>query len=322
MKNQLFAIAAAALVVAGCSKTEVVKVAENRAIGFSSFVGNPTKADLDKNNLKKFFVFGEYDNGKSVAFSNTEVTGTPDAVFNPKNPAYWQAGKTYAFGAYADGTDAAKFENAEFLNGKLTLNSYTVGENDLVAVVVDNVAAPAEGVEKSVALTFKHQLAKVRFTFSTDAVPEAFIMEVSDLKFNAVKTANVDITSTATTWATSGTNADYNVPTLSDYAVEGGSASTEYLYVLPQGNSAIEATFTVTIKDQKTETVIATSPFTTTLETAGNQWNPAFVYNYKATINPDKVDGKLKPITFTVNVDPFENETSVGIDDGDITPGA
>lgn len=326
MKKGLMMLGVAAIALASCTQNEVVDVVESRAIGFDAFVGNSTKAvtDITKKDLTKFYVFGDYGEGASVAFSNTEVEGTNGNPYIPKNPAYWKTGENYTFGAYADGKNGGKLSGQEgengtatFTNGTLTISGYSVNDaNDLIAATA-NATGPAAGQEQSVALTFKHLLSKVKFTFSTTASPEAYRMEVSDLTFNGIKTAakcvfsNNDI---STNWT--GTPGDYTIPTLSDYAVTDGKASTEDILVIPQANTTIEASFTVTIYDEETyddsedavNTPIATNDFTAQLNTTDG-WKAGYVYNYTATINPDKVDGNMKPITFTTDVTPWEDPT-------------
>ena len=317
MKKQFLTVAVAALALAGCSKSETVEVAGNRAIGFESFVNNNTRAvtEITTANLTKFFAFGDYDNGGSIAFSNTEVNGTQGGTYTPVNPAYWQTGKNYEFAAYSNGNE--KLSNVTFTNGTLTIEGYSVNDgNDLVAATA-SAEAPAANTDKSVPLTFKHLLSRIKFTFSTTAVPEAFRMEVSGLTFNAIKTeATCVFTGNTITTDWTGTNGDYTITTLADYAVTGGKASTEDILVIPQANTNITASFTVTIYDQETGTKIATNDFTASLNSG--EWVEGYSYNYTATINPDKVNGQLKPITFTVTKvtewkDPTDQSTSPAV---------
>lgn len=307
MKNSLFLLGAAAVVaLSSCSQSEVLEVAENRAIGFNAFVDNNTRGavDLTKANLEKFYVFGDYDLGASIAFSNTEVKGTNGGAYTPVNPAYWQADKTYEFGAYSNGN--AGLENVTFENGTMTISEYSVNDaNDLVAATASDISAPADGENQSVALTFKHLLSKIKFTFSTKAVPEAYRMEVSDLTFEGIKTDATCVFSNntiSTDW--SGTKGNYTIATLGDYAIKGGSESTEDILVIPQANSDIEASFTVKVYDEKTyidadqSTPIATRNFKVSLNCT--EWVEGNVYNYSAEINPDDVNDQLRPITFTV----------------------
>lgn len=303
MKKGLLMLGVAALALASCTNEEVLNVSDSRAIGFNTFVNNNTKAvtDITTDQLTKFYVFGDYDGGASVAFSNTEVSGTKGGIYTPANPAYWQADKTYTFGAYSNGNGDKL--TASYTNGTLTISEYAVEDSkDLIAAIVKDVAAPAANTEQQVALTFKHLLSKVKFTFSTTAVPEAYKMEVSNLKFTGFKTNATCTVNDNVTWT--GTNGEYSIATLGDYAVPGdddvpgGSASTEDILVIPQTNSAIEASFTVTIYDEKTESQIATRNFKASLDCG--EWTEGYVYNYTATINPDDVNDQLKPITFTV----------------------
>lgn len=308
MKKGLMMLGIATMMLASCTNEDVLNVSDSRAIGFNTFVNNNTKAvtDITTASLSKFYVFGDYDEGTSVAFSNTEVIGSQGGTYTPVNPAYWQTGKTYEFGAYSNGNASL---TASFSNGALTITGYSVDDaKDLIAATASEIAAPVAGGDKSVPLTFKHLLSKVKFTFSTTAVPEAFRMEVSNLTFKGIKTAATCVFSNntiSTMWT--GTEGDYTIATLGDYAVTDGSASTEDILVIPQSNTDIEASFTVTIYDENTNEVIATNDFTASLDCT--EWVEGYVYNYTATINPDKVDGNLKPITFTVTkVEDWEPE--------------
>lgn len=310
MKKGLMMLGVAAIALASCTQNEVVEVAESRAIGFNAFVNNNTKAvtDLKTETLTKFFAFGDYDEGASVAYSNTEVNGTNGGTYTPVNLAFWQKDKTYEFGAYSNGNAGLAKDDVTFSNGTLTIKNYSVNDaNDLVAATASEIAAPAAGVDQSVPLTFKHLLSKVKFTFSTNAVPESFRMEVSNLKFTGIKTAATCVFSNntiSTDWT--GTKGEYSISTLDDYAVTGGSASTTDILVIPQANTDITASFTVTIYDQNTNDQVATNNFTASLDCT--EWVEGMVYNYTATINPDQVDGQMKPIKFTVTkVEEWQN---------------
>lgn len=315
MKKILLTLSAAALVLASCAKIETVKVDENRAISFSNFVSNQTKAvtNVTTADLTAFYVFGDYNEGASIAFSNTKVTGKEGGDYTPENPAYWITDKTYEFAAYADGNDGKLEEGISFSNGTLTISGYTVDDaKDLIAATASEVSAPAAGNDQKVALTFHHLLSKVKFTFSTVAVPEAFRMEVSNLTFNAIKTgASCSFSNNNLVSAWTGTNGDYTIATLGDYAVTGGSASTDDILVIPQVNTGIEVSFTVTIYDENKNTEIATKEYTASIATTEG-WKAGYMYNYTATINPNDVNDQLKPITFTVDeVKGWEEESNV-----------
>ena len=317
MKRNLLFCGVAALAFASCTQNEVLDVNESRAIGFDAFVGNNTRAvtDLTKDDLKKFYVFGDYDAGASIAFSNTEVNGNTGGDYTPVNPAYWITGKTYKFGAYSDGNSGLAKDKVSFNNGTLTISEYAVDDSkDLIAATAE--VSNADG-NNNVELSFKHLLSKIKFTFSTTAVPEAYKLEVTSITFSGIKTgATCTFANNAIGTQWSGTPGDYTVPKLDDYAIEGGKASTDEILVIPQANNNIVATITVNMYDEATyeeggsnNTAIATNKFTASLGTSDdtnddddevNKWTPGYVYNYTATINPDDVNDQMKEIKFTV----------------------
>lgn len=337
MKKSLLFCGVAALAFASCTQSEVLDVNENRAIGFDAFVGKATKAvtDLTGSNLTQFNVFGDFDNGASIVFDNTLVTGsgTP-GTWTPADQAYWTTGKTYKFGAYSDGNyGLTKDSQVSFSNGTLTISGYSVDNTkDLIAATTEVTCSSGN---ETVDLSFNHLLSKIKFTFSTTAVPTAYKLEVTSITFSGIKTgAGCTFENNAIANGWSGTNGTYTVPTLGDYAVEGGSATTDDILVIPQVNNTITATITVNMYDEATyqddasNTPIATNTFTASLATsddsddendAANTWTPGYVYNYTATINPSDIDSNLKEIKFTVTeVKDWENHNNP---DGDpITP--
>ena len=62
MKRSLFMLGVAVAALSGCSQSEILEVAEGRAIGFSSFVNNNTRAvtEVTEGNLSQYYVFGNY----------------------------------------------------------------------------------------------------------------------------------------------------------------------------------------------------------------------------------------------------------------------
>lgn len=82
MKKSLFVLGVAVAALASCTQSEVLEVAENRAIGFDAFVGNTTKtlpSSVAKDNFRKFYVYGAAEKETNIwtnFFTNVEVTGT------------------------------------------------------------------------------------------------------------------------------------------------------------------------------------------------------------------------------------------------------
>lgn len=325
MKRIYLFAAVTAIALAACTKTETTAVSEGNVIKFSNaFVDNVTKADLDNTTIKSFWVFGEYNSETTTwvpLFNNVEVKGTATGrgnVWTPVQTAYWQINKFHAFGAYANGesslTEGVAFDPAA---KKLTFTDYAAGANDLIAATSNNTLSwDGQGDAPAVALTFKHLLSKVKFTFSTKAA-DTYTMAVSGLKVtNAIKTASVDFTDNVVgTWNGTATGEDveaYNFGDVTDFAVTGGSAASEVRYVIPQtGTNAIEVSFTVTLSDESG--VLKTGNFAGTLAVPdANTWVAGSSYNYTVNIEPEDVDDTLKSILFEVTtVEGWTEDTDV-----------
>lgn len=328
MKRSLFWLGAAAMALASCTNSEVMEVAENRAIGFSSFVGKPTKAVTPVESLSdgQYYVFGNY---------NDQSTWDGQAFNNEINTAtyYWQTGKTYRFGAYADGA-GGKLGNTQVsfsaVDKKLTFTSYTPNDSkDLVAVTTGDIDATSYSGGGAVPLTFNHMLSQVKLTFTTDAA-DTYKLTITDVKIN-------NAVSTATGTFIEGTGASWDTGTAQGYIYEdfkttdGGSGiaiskeapASQVKLVIPQGATKdLSVTFTATIKGEKPAgSTIITKDFTATLghslkttpntgsgisaALADNTWTAGYCYNYTAKINiSDIVDneGSLVPITFNPSV--------------------
>ncbi len=324
-KIYLFAVVTA-IALAACTKTQTTAVSEGNLIRFSnSFVDNVTKADVTYKSIKSFWVFGNYYKTTGSAwvplFNNVQVNGTATGsgnVWTPAQNAYWVVNENHAFGAYANGesslTEGVAFDPAA---KKLTFTDYAAGANDLIAATSDNTLSwNGQGDAPAVALTFKHLLSKVKFTFSTKAA-DTYTMAVSGLKVtNAIKTASVDFTANVVgTWNGTATGEDveaYNFGDVTDFAVTGGSAASEVRYVIPQtGTNAIKVSFTVTLSDESG--VLKTGNFAGTLAVPdANIWVAGSSYNYTVNIEPEDVDDTLKPILFEVTtVEGWTEDTDV-----------
>lgn len=316
MKKSLLFCGVAALAFASCTQNEVLDVNENRAIGFDAFSGKATRADITGNGgtgstFTKFFVFGSYDkngdgSGYTSVYSNGEVAY--NSGWSAKETQYWVADKNYKFAAYSDGNAAlpegttATFTDA---TGKLKIENYQVADKDLILAE----EATGDGTTKgNVSLSFSHLLSKVKFTFTSDFTSPNYTMTISGMKFNAGKTGTYDDSNWNTT-----SNADYEIGGWNNF-VGGASESSDEYYVLPQATSSLEVTLTVSVTDggsfNKTKELKASLDVTNGTDTG--KWMPGYVYNYTATITPEKVDPDLNDqvIKFTVDVDSWQDHNS------------
>lgn len=315
MKNQLFAIAAAALVVAGCSKTEVVKVAENRAIGFSSFVGNPTKAPINSvDDLKSFNVFGGHTTDLKNNFNDVVVSkGTEGWTYT--DTQYWEANKIYTFQAYAGAEATAE----PTTNGVQFTGFQATGDKDLLASDVITVqtgddATPTSGVvEGKVQFDFRHVLSMIKFTFVSE-LAENVNITISDLTVKRLNSKGNYTLSTANTgtWGTYSEPYDYTLNVDGAFTSSATKASSEVI-VMPQaiGADAIEVTFTLNATGGLTVTEAQH-----TVKLPAVTWVEGNRYNYTAKINignidPENPDYKEiefgNPIVDDWNDKPYEN---------------
>lgn len=324
MKTNLFLLGMAVAAFSSCTNEEVTDVAQNRAIKFNQFVENNTRevTELDNNNqLNSFYVFGRFGN----AADNYDTQ-----IFNNESQSaqyYWQAGKFYSFGAYANGDEGQLTSGVSFKasEGQLTFTNYTPDDTkDLVAAVTKMQCNSDASQQEAVDLTFKHMLSQVKFTFNTTD-GEEYQIEISKLKINAVKTSTGNIALSESNkvtinWEnTSATKEDYDMyPVISDVANENKTASSESKLVIPQDRTdLLKVTFTASITgaglNEKAdfEATLAVDENIAGISEA-NTWMPGYRYNYTATINGDNIKPDLgqQKIKFTVSVDPWKDATS------------
>ena len=312
MKKQILMVAAVALALGGCSKTETTEVAQGRAIGFDAFVGKSTKAvtEVTDNSLKKFYVFGSYASTGSwtPVFTNVEVSGgtvaeTGGTAWTPAQTAYWQPSTTYHFGAYSDGNSSSTTASFSAEEQKLTFTNYTVGENDLIVAISDAKTTETNvSAVDPVSLSFQHMLSQVKFTFKNKDSYD-YTMKISDIKIgSAVKTATGTFTKTGNAIDWDGmADATYDFGELADIAQAEGEGTHEVvLFVIPQSNGNLKVTFTATFTDESNNNPIATGEFEASLAYVGdaegteaNEWTPGFKYNYTATVNGSTINENL-----------------------------
>ena len=186
--RKLFTILAVAATLASCAKEDVVSRSADEAITFDNvFVDNATRAAYDASytatTLESFQVYGtvtgEDGEGTGNIFNAETVTkgaaGTgADGgwAYDAAHTQYWIPGNDYAFFAIAEGNvenvtaTATSAETATIgMPTTITLSDASAQKDILTAdFAVENYAKGANGAEP-VKFTFKHILAKAKFTF-------------------------------------------------------------------------------------------------------------------------------------------------------------
>lgn len=324
MKRSLFLLGMAAAALSSCTNEDVVDVAQNRTIRFDTFVNNNTRAvtEVTTENLSSYYLFGKYG----------DATGNYSVLVFDNEPssaiAYWTANKYYAFGAYANG-NGNQIDNATFdaNTGKLTFPGYTPDdEKDLVAATARAEAGADVTNKEAVPLQFAHMLSQVKFTFKTK-VADSYTIKISDLKFNAINTANGSYSKTTEStgtidWTENTSEGDYMYKEMSDIADKNKNyTDSDVKLVIPQGNTdQISVTFTATLSGPGIDSKVD-KEFTANLgyeagsisDTEANTWTPGYRYNYTGTINAEDIKDDLKEIKFTTEVTEWEdaNNTTV-----------
>lgn len=341
MKKNKFWLAAMAVTVsmASCSLEEVMEQPEPQAIGFSSFVGKPTRAVTEIVNpngtesgvqtpLTKFYVFGRYgakdgaDYG-NVVYENAEVTvdGSNFKNVGPTDVQYWALNKDYKFAAYSDGNSKIGSNISFGTEGNITITDYSAGSNDLILATPGEVqtGATISAQPNAVPLTFNHLLSQVSFQFVGEGFPAGYNIKIEGLAFSVNNTATY--TSSTGAWVVSEPASSAS----KGYTVASGAAfafatptKSDANFVIPQSyGSDITAAFTATIYD-KYNSEVASKAFTTASLLASSpsgipaEWVKGYRYQYNIKITPSEMTNMF-PIKFTVTtVSDWQNSTTPG----------
>lgn len=336
MKKSFFVLGVAVAALASCTNEEVVDMPQSRAIQFGTFVNHSTRSSVTettKDNLSKFFVFGNYGEGTwTPVYTNVEVDGGQvgnQSVWQPVQTAYWEANEKYRFGAYSDGTTQNKNVKFKANEQKLLFTNYTADNTKDLIVAMSNVTSNSDVTANApVGLSFYHMLSQVKFTFTNTDSPD-YIMKIENIKVNAIQTT----TGTATygeekptiAWETgSATKADYDFGTIGDIAEPvSGDSHSKTCFVIPQDNIDLSVSFTAIFSDGVKE--IARNDFTgnlnyqgETAKTEKGKWTPGFKYNYTVEINGSKIDPDLEQQVIKFKVEAVEGWTNA--DQTTVTP--
>lgn len=306
MKKSIYLFGAALVAFVSCSESTVEEMAQYKAIKFNNPYTDNTvsraidtvgKTDLQTNN---YYVFGYYGNGGNYTevFNNTAVTdGT-----NPEEEAVWTE-NSYRFAAYANGKSNQPLDSITFdpINKTLVINSYSVGDHDLVTSVVP---AEIDGKEPpaAVELTFNHILTKVKVTLKNGETNPNSRLDVTDVKIAQLYdagTAIIDSVSVAS-WTPTGTRSDVlfdTENTLLTNIAGSATATSDERYVLPGTYASISISFTAKIYDQNGN-IIQTKACNGTITDI--TWKPGRAYNLTATIvntNDNKIRFEVKEVS-------------------------
>ena len=308
----IMGLAAMGLALTACNSDETVEVAKGKAINFASFVDKSTRGaadDVTIANLKSIEVYGW--RGDTQIFNKQQVTVAENGEGTYSPLQYWEANYAYAFEAIAPkaGEKGVQFEAAK-AGGKITFENNATTDllyANTTATMPEKITAAPEKVN----FTFKHQLARVKFTFkNTFPANAAAKISVKDVKItNAYKNGTTTPAGTDANW--SATNPILSVsfanmanggPT--DLVANTGVGATDHMYLIPTGQEeSYNVTFTVTLNQNGATTDYNHSVTIKTTQLKSNSYNYVAEINEK-NINPDP-NSQLYPIEFKATVDPW-----------------
>ena len=313
----IMGLAAMGLALTACNSDETVEMAKGKAIGFSSFVDKSTRAtDITLANLKSMEVYGwRSDNqGDKQIFNAQPVKVDPNGVGTYSPLQYWEANYTYNFEAIAPkaGEKGVQFAAAK-TGGTITFANDA--QTDLIYAKATETTMPAEitVAPNKVNFTFKHQLARVKFTFkNTFPANAAAKISVKDVKItNAYKNGTITPAVANAMWNATDANLEVSFANLAnggptDLVANTGVGATDHMYLIPTGKQeSYNVTFTVTLNQNGATTDYNHSVTIKTTQLKSNSYNYVAEINEK-NINPDP-DSQLYPIEFKATVADWGN---------------
>lgn len=300
MRKDLFLLAAAAVVMAGCSKTEMVEMPDSAVIGFgSAYIGNPIQSravtTLTTANIDAFYVYGGHDNSLTNTFDGTKVSKS-GGTWSYSPVRYWNAGTTYRFAAYApeiaDGKGTVGTDDA---NGRLTFTEYVCDpDNQLDLIYAEqSITAQAEN-NNPVSFNFRHLLSMIKFTFKS-GFPNDVPVTVSELKVYGMAAQGTY----SNGWTPDENQAvaegapfeEMATTTAKNTASQATQAASANFVVIPQSGGTVTVSFKAAVSLDASE--VKTKEFTTTLVPA---WEAGNCYNYVATITEQNME--VESITY------------------------
>lgn len=304
----IMGLAAMGLALTACNSDETVEMAKGKAIGFSSFVDKSTRAtDVTIANLKSMEVYGW--RGDNLIFNAQQVTVATNGEGTYSPLQYWEANYTYNFEAIAPkaGEKGVQFAAAK-TGGTITFANDAQTDLIYAKATEKTTDTKINADPGKVNFTFKHQLARVKFTFKNTFPANAVAkISVKDVKItNAYKNGTITPAATDAKWTATDANLVVAFANLAnggptDLVANTGVGATDHMYLIPTSKEeSYTVTFTVTLDQNGAKTDYNHSVTIKTTQLSGNS------YNYIAEINASNIDPnpdtQLYPIEFKATV--------------------
>lgn len=309
MKKLYARIVPLVFVLGACSSSDEPAADPSVPVGFS--VQTETRAAVTGTTLPDgslFKVWGGYD-GNNV-FDGREVTKTASGC-TYTGTEYWVPGKTYNFHAVYPAELPAGATLTVADDGTVSVSNFDCSATGDAAVDLMTASVPDIKADEIIAsqnpveLTFSHLLSHISFVFDNQLT--GYAAEVTDISFSIQVKGNY-ISTGASPWTNLIPEAITLYPAAAPLKVANGSKATSApALVIPQSNTGVNVTFTVTIREIIDETTGSTMTvvkrFTSPLATTDGEWKMGQRYEYKATLTDElmEMDG-LTQITLVVKI--------------------
>lgn len=314
MKKLYARIVPLVFVLGACSSSDEPAADPSVPVGFS--VQTETRAAVTGTTLPDgslFKVWGGYD-GNNV-FDGREVTKTASGC-TYTGTEYWVPGKTYNFHAVYPAELPAGATLTVAGDGTVSVSNFDCSATGGAAVDLMTASAPNIKADKIIAsqnpveLTFSHLLSHISFVFDNQLT--GYVAEVTDISFSIQVKGDYNSSTEPSPW----TNLFLGAITLYPAADPAAapltvanklSVTSDPALVIPQSNTGVNVTFTVTIReiiDEATgSTMTVVKRFTSPLATTDGEWEMGQRYEYKATLTDKlmEMDG-LTQITLDVKI--------------------
>lgn len=311
MKKLYARIVPLVFVLGACSSSDEPAADPSVPVGFS--VQTETRAAVTGTTLPDgslFKVWGGYD-GNNV-FDGREVTKTASGC-TYTGTEYWVPGKTYNFHAVYP-AELPAGATLTVADGRVSVSNFDCSATGDAAVDLMTASAPDIKADEIIAnqnpveLTFSHLLSHISFVFDNQ-LTGGYAAEVTDISFSIRVKGNYNSSTEPSPWTNLNPGAITLYPAAAPLTVANKlSVTSAPALVIPQSNTGVNVTFTVTIReiideDTGSTTMTVVKRFTSPLATTDGEWKMGQRYEYKATLTGElmEMDG-LTQITLDVKI--------------------
>ena len=301
--KKVFIVLAAVAAFASCTKSDDIRIANDKAMTFSTFVGKVTKADFTAESLGDFVVYGT--TAEDAYVFNRELVSKNGTAWTYANTQYWVAGNTYKFAAYAPSA-AGISATQSYENGHLIFSDYdTRNQIDLLLAEASQTANEnfMENIQP-VGLNFRHALSKIRFDFSKKLAVEGGYSSnlnnvrfvISNVKVNGFPVQG-DYANNSWTVVDTTPKAAYNATVDAEGTLPLGTLAaqvkTNEFYVVPQSlnEEVANVNMTVVAYDNAGNVISQSPEGGLTVNLPATTWEQGKVYVYTLALSPENING-------------------------------